>query len=53
MPRHRSAEGCRFGATAIDHDKWHCIAMSYDGTQGHVWLDRRCDATPQNALVNP
>lgn len=38
------------GATPIDRDRWHCIAMTYDGQQGSVWLDGRLDARPG---VNP
>lgn len=38
------------GATPIDDERWHCIAMSYDGVQGHVWVDGRLDAEP---TLNP
>ncbi|MEX0776303.1 MAG: LamG-like jellyroll fold domain-containing protein [Phycisphaeraceae bacterium] len=34
------------GATPIDRDAWHCIALSYDGHHGYAWLDGRLDARP-------
>jgi len=38
------------GATPVDHEHWHCIAMSYDGTFGHAWLDGVRDDQPR---INP
>jgi hypothetical protein len=38
------------GATCIDHERYHCIAMSYDGQHGYAWLDGRLDAQP---TLNP
>lgn len=38
------------GATPIDHERWHCLAVSYDGTHGYAWLDGVLDANPR---INP
>jgi hypothetical protein len=27
------------GATAVSFDQWHCVAMTYDGTQAAAYLD--------------
>jgi len=32
------------GSTKIDRENWHCIAMSYDGYNGYVWLDGQLDS---------
>lgn len=38
------------GATPIDREQWHCVAMSYDGTHGYAWVDGRLDA---HGVLNP
>jgi hypothetical protein len=38
------------GATKIHHDVWRCVAMSYDGQHGYVWVDGQLDA---RAGLNP
>lgn len=46
---HNCIDGA-MGATAIAHDQWHVIAMSYDGQAGYAWLDGTLDDRPQ---LNP
>lgn len=31
------------GATPVPFDEWHCVAMTYDGTQAAAYLDGRLD----------
>ncbi len=31
------------GATPVPFEAWHCVAMTYDGTQAAAWLDGRLD----------
>lgn len=31
------------GATPVSFDEWHCVAMTYDGTQAAAYLDGRLD----------
>lgn len=38
------------GQTPIDHENYHCVAMSYDAHQGYAWLDGQLDAQPN---INP
>ncbi len=38
------------GATPIDHEQYHCVAMSYDGHHGYAWVDGRLDHQP---VLNP
>jgi hypothetical protein len=34
------------GASPIDRETWHCVAMVYDGTRVSAWLDGQCDGLP-------
>lgn len=31
------------GATPVPFETWHCVAMTYDGSQAAAWLDGRLD----------
>lgn len=42
-------DGC-MGATAVPHDKWVTVAMSYDGQTGYAWFEGVLDAV---AGLNP
>lgn len=49
-PGYRYCMDGAIGATAVTHDEWCCVAMSYDGTHGYAWLDGVLDVRPG---VNP
>lgn len=49
-PGYRYCMDGAIGATPIDHDRWHAIAMSYDGTHAYAWLDGVLD---RREGVNP
>jgi len=49
-PGYRFCMDAAVGATAVDWDEWHVVAMSYDGCHAHAWLDGVLD---RREGVNP
>lgn len=45
-PGHRWCMDAAIGATAVSHDEWHCVGMTYDGQQAAAWLDGKLDTRP-------
>jgi hypothetical protein len=49
-PGYRYCIDCAIGSTPVEHGRWCCIAMTYDGLYAAAWLDGRLDANPE---INP